>query len=594
MNEITKRKINPNKAITEALPSIIEAFVTFYGEEERANIEKKFRDLVIVGYCKPETLETIVNKDCNDKSTELIEEFLNNVKIGIYNKEQLKEIIFSDIELNHPNLHNINKYIAYKNGDTYYKEAAVEFLSKFYSHVNIDNIDDLITNNELVEMDNLVKQYNERLEKYKEYKESFKSCNEYISKCRELKERLEKKYVREYLEEIKNYFTESELLILQNILNKNGDFWDLRNSKVSKINNVLNFSLNYDSCIEAFSRENEEILNDEKVNTWRKDSIKSDRVKYFINLGIDLGSDYNSYISNPLVQKLIPSVELVESITKKRENAYDKMMNEFYSSIEDYTRNRQRIDRENLLDKDDSYNAETYENNQTFVAPNFKNNGKECSLYPMLCISMGMPDEFLDHYLIHELNHVYEINLIGFNNGDYSCICGWDLLHGKISNQLSSNVPLKVDREKRDYELFNEIINELIAQEISEIMYSSNICIFNTKENTKFKGSTDYEHTFFLVRDFYQKYKQDIIASRKNGDLTVLFDKIGQENFEELNKLFHVFNDNFAGFKFYGLCDDLQNKRETERTKIYHELVLKRDEILAKIQEYSESKNINM
>ena len=53
-----------------------------------------------------------------------------------------------------------------------------------------------------------------------------------------------------------------------------------------------------------------------------------------------------------------------------------------------------------------------------------------------------------------------------------------------------------VGKVKEKY--FNEAINELIAQDISKIMASNNIFVFNDRDNTEYKGSTSYEETNFL------------------------------------------------------------------------------------------------
>ena len=72
--------------------------------------------------------------------------------------------------------------------------------------------------------------------------------------------------------------------------------------------------------------------------------------------------------------------------------------------------------------------------------------------------------------------------------------------------------------------------------------------------------------------------------------MTKLFETVGKENFDDLNKLFHIFNENFAGFKFYNVLSDLQEKRETEGTKMLNEIIKKRDQILARMEEHSKKR----
>ena len=176
----------------------------------------------------------------------------------------------------------------------------------------------------------------------------------------------------------------------------------------------------------------------------------------------------------------------------------------------------------------------------------------------------------------------------------YYGICGWDIVDGEYSNKSPDIVSLEDRKTKREYELFNEIINELISQEITEILFSLNGYIFNTKEDAKIKGGTSYENSLFLVKEFYNTYKKEIIESRRTGDMTELFNVVGKENFESLNKLFHEFYESFPGMSFYSLVQSINKKEETEQTKKFYELVDKRNEILKSMEEYSQNKGYTL
>ena len=62
VSETLYKMLEPTKTIKQSLPKIIEAFVTFYGEENREYIEEKFKNLIIVGYGLPDRLNTIISK----------------------------------------------------------------------------------------------------------------------------------------------------------------------------------------------------------------------------------------------------------------------------------------------------------------------------------------------------------------------------------------------------------------------------------------------------------------------------------------------------------------------------------------------------
>ena len=99
------------------------------------------------------------------------------------------------------------------------------------------------------------------------------------------------------------------------------------------------------------------------------------------------------------------------------------------------------------------------------------------------------------HNLIHELNHVYEFNLLEVNDNGYLAVTGWDRLNCNINGEESDEI--------REYELFNEIINEMISQEITEILFNRKQYIFNDQSNAKYSGGTSYERTKFIIKEFF-------------------------------------------------------------------------------------------
>lgn len=587
MNEKNYKKLNPTQTIQKSFPAIIEAFVTFYGESERQNIETKFKNMLVIGYSSPEEIKRILNDDNKKKSTELIEKFIIDIGIDQTEKEKMRKIFFGNYNLDDWAYTPINNYIGYINGAEYQKTNAIKFLQQLYPEVTNDNLDNLIASGTLNDLDKYIKAFTEILMEYKKYKESIEQYRNYLAKCDELKHNLEMKYLKKFISTVQDLFTETELSEFEQIFNnKHFSYYSLYSAN-KKTKNLLGFSFNSPSLIEAFSTENE-ILLDNGVS-WQKSSIIRDKISYFKNFGLNLGDDYELYKNNPQTKQLIPSQELIERVINTRTTLYTEMKNEYYQSLPEFKDNRKRIDNEQLLDKEDSYDANAYENNKTFVAPNIKSTENGYIIFPLMCISMGGVNEYLDHNIIHELNHVFELHLSNVEWDFYSVTCGWDLLKGQISNQRSEVVSIENNQQKREYELMNEIINELISQEITNILFQSEHYIFNTKEDAKIKGGTSYELTRFLIIDFYEIYKKEIIESRKSGDITKLYETVGKENLEELNNLFHIFYKHFPGIglKFYDAISAKNEGRETEETKILDELIAKRDEILNRMEAYN-------
>lgn len=47
-------------------------------------------------------------------------------------------------------------------------------------------------------------------------------------------------------------------------------------------------------------------------------------------------------------------------------------------------------------------------------------------------------------------------------------------------------------------------------------MHKNGDFIFDDPEKSRYTGTTSYEHSLFLVRDFYKEFKKEIIDSRKD------------------------------------------------------------------------------
>ena len=243
-----------------------------------------------------------------------------------------------------------------------------------------------------------------------------------------------------------------------------------------------------------------------------------------------------------------------------------------------------------FLDKDDSFNASIFASNQskTFVNTNIIQTEEGYRLYPLIVVNCSYNSGNIDHDIIHELNHLFESSLKSVEGNYYSVISGWDKVNGSInqSERIAINT-LETDDTKRKYELFSEIINEVIAQEICEIKHQKHQYIFDTEENEEYKHTTSYEHTFFLVKEFFEEFKEEILASRRNGNVQIILDTVGKENFDELNELFHVFYEHFSGFRIYDVISSLKNGEDTPETRIYLGLNEKKKEILQKMRLYS-------
>jgi hypothetical protein len=206
-----------------------------------------------------------------------------------------------------------------------------------------------------------------------------------------------------------------------------------------------------------------------------------------------------------------------------------------------------------------------------------------------MCINVDAADEArLDANIIHELNHVFELNLVNVDGMSCEFICGWDIIESNFGKTPEEVKSLEPRIEKRKYELFNEIINELIAQGICELMHNDGVTVFDEPDNSRYERTTSYEDYLFLVKDFFAEFKEPILESRRNGNIEIIFNEVGKENFDELNSLIIEFYNNFKEMRIYKLLSALNNNEDNEMTRIYYDLLDRRDKVLENMRNYKQ------
>lgn len=201
--------------------------------------------------------------------------------------------------------------------------------------------------------------------------------------------------------------------------------------------------------------------------------------------------------------------------------------------------------------------------------PNVIRKNGEYKLFCPIVICFDKEEEKIDHNIIHELNHLTEQYLLEADETGYRVISGWDTITVLVDEEQD-----KIKPSSRKYEYINEAINELITQEICSEMLKDGFKLFD--EDPIYNGS-GYEQLLFLVKEFYEKYKDIIIESRKEGNIKLIMDYVGEDNFNELAKLV----DDCKGFiKRYPTQTEKDN---AEREK---------NIILAKMEEYSRNSKV--
>lgn len=648
MNEILN-KLNADRTLQENISKYIDVFVDFYGEDKRDEIERKFNNATFVGYLSPERQQVELTKLIKEKSKELeskvleynetsldskdlfdtydyslkisqpinnYQNFIELYKLGkegrkekyiedTYNdikkylneltkEEYLKIIETKELPEKYQNIpywlkNNIQYTTNLQNIEENYEKAfnkASSLIRRIIPRCTLDNFD--INNEEIEKLDKVIEKYKETLKEYENFeKENIEYFNE-MQVNKDLEISLREKYYKEFLKENIDLIKEDD---------RQGVIEYLNDSKKSYLMNYsvrrfLGSSIQSESILESFYEEQEDILNNEETSTFIKNNIIENRIKYFNNIGINLGNNYNLYLENEDVKSNWPTKERLEKFRATKNKLINNFMKEYYLNTVSHKRLRQVVDSKIFLNKDDGLDQTMYNSSlgKTCVATNLKEIDGKLEAAPLVMISFGGFDGALDHDIIHELNHLYELSLESVINNKAVYLCGWDICEDDIVGEVNDYIDITKEEPKRSYELFNEIINEVIAQEIEEKMHEKGIHILDSSRNSKVKGNTSYEASFFIIKDFYKEFRDEIIKSRCNGNIKEILDVVGEKNFNDLNDLFDIYFENLSGLKKMQLLDDIKNNRTTNLTIKYYEIVDKSKEIMERMREESKKK----
>ena len=119
-------------------------------------------------------------------------------------------------------------------------------------------------------------------------------------------------------------------------------------------------------------------------------------------------------------------------------------------------------------------------------------------------------------------------------------------------------------------------------------MHNDGVTVFDEPGNSRYKHTTSYEHYLVLVKDFFAEFKEPILESRRNGNIEVIFNEVGKENFDELNSLIIEFYEHFKEMKIYKLLSALKKNEDNEMTRIYYDLLDRRDKVLENMRNYKQ------
>lgn len=647
MIELINKNLNIHQLLKEKLDAFKEIFIEYYGEESREFIEYKFSHLATIGFVPVENIRMYLYDAEKELSNNILskqdfstfplsekelfdnhtlehytlmpigkcENFIHYIKVNKNDrKEDYKNSVYTELCQYLPNIskeefeeiwqngqfpnemnklplwiQNRFKYVCsedgYKNEETRVFNNAKPILEKLYPDINIDNFNQLLEanpqiTNQFIKLSDTIKACKEE---YEEQKKIYTKYYKEIEEKTNINIKLSDEYYKMFIIENFDIVPEDEREKVKQAIEKN-KLYSLSDKVTSYLGSGIISRIS--TPIYAFSTEAEEKLNSQDTTTATKNSILYSRVKFFKANGIELGNDYAAYLENEEVRKIWPSRDRVDKLAESFDNIENKYNNHLYTSLSTHKKLRTEIDQLGLLSKDDGFDAAMHTRPTTCVVTNLKDGPNGPELFPLVIVIPDSNGKYTDHKIIHELNHIMELTLTSIAENTYEAVCGWDIVDGTY-NDTQKDADTINDRKIRPYEMINEIINEVIAQEISELMHNKGIIIADDKEKTSYIGCTSYERTFFIIKDFYREFKETIIKSRRNGNIQVLFDEVGKDNFEELNNLFTIYKENFNEFSFGRTLMDRKEGKVTEKAKILEDILTRKDKILDKMRMHS-------
>ena len=645
MNQKFLKYLNANDFLRQNLPQLTAIFTKYYGEEARDEISQSFQNALFIAYMSPESIKRILNKLEQELTFELLKDILDNQSIPLNFEDLFKNYSLANYQIM-PIFQYIKLYEMYTMGkekrekeffqygyeqfqkafpeisraeyDRLVKENKIsEFLARcprwlketvnYYLEpsncqkkyisafnevkelcqkidptINSENIEDKLGTEPFIKLVPLIQKFKNKTEKFTDSLKPFETYYQYIEQSTSLFHDLSERCFKEFVSENINLISSENRQEVEEYIKDSRAYYTLN----KKTKDIFGSTLWSSTILDSFQEENEEAL---QMDSWKAESIKKERIAYFKQKGLDLGEDYETYISSKEAQKIWPLADVVSKFFASRKKYRNKLNQAYFNSLIPNQKVRAEIDALGLLDKEDNFDANLYQQGGTSVNPNIRQTSHGYEIFSLLLLgNLNQFQEHIDHDIIHELNHLYELHLLDVKEDKYTMLCGWDILTSNINQTQKEEVDTnKVFEEKRPYELFNEIINELITQEICSIMAKEQLFVFDEDKTFKYQHTTSYEKSLPFVKTFFEEFKEPILASRRKGNIQLIFDTVGRENFEALNEIVNTFYENFPDFKYYDLIRLLSENKDTKETRLYYNLLNQKEKVLEHMRKHN-------
>ena len=209
-------------------------------------------------------------------------------------------------------------------------------------------------------------------------------------------------------------------------------------------------------------------------------------------------------------------------------------MKEYYLNTVSHKRLRQVVDSKNLLNKDDGLDQTMYNSSlgKTCVATNLKEIDGKLEAAPLVMISFGGFDGALDHDIIHELNHLYELSLESVINNKAVYLCGWDICEDDIVGEVNDYI----DITKEEY--LKIIETNVLPEKYQNIPYwlKNNIQYTTNLQNIEENYEKSFNKASSLIRKIIPRCTLD------NFD-------INNEEIEKLDKVIEKYKETLKEYE---------------------------------------------
>ncbi len=598
-----------NFDIKDSIPHIIDAYAEVYGIEHKDLIKQRMRRNIYVIYNNVDGIENYMwfLKDCKQK--ELAIKFLN--KIGIDTSkfkqesyaEDLNENISKVIEVfigNYRNIEPMHSMFATSGINAWTaidEETKLENVEQKVKFLNIlrgknaelitkETYEDFCNTNEynkiLQKIEKYKKVYEQTIEEYEEYEKTLEPYKKYVQEEKSRNEDIQAKKRTILYRQIESILPNNVKNFLNNkyssIKEKSKAFLGKNFETLEGVN------IGEKSYLEFFSRQDEDKLNDISIDENYKRDIYYFRTKYFEQMGIKTdkqlsnfknSKEYYEYLTKQEdVKKLIIPPQIVDEITKLRTNAYEETQKEFIYNSKDFIENTKQLD-EN--DKKIMYEIQRGKIEGTGAGT------KEGKFSPIVILSIkeGYGGD-IARLVVHEIGHSIETEETLNNN--------WRTGFERISNDTPIN---PYNNKKRKYERFNETIRDMLVIEANEVLHKKGIYLFEPKEIVKDSKDRNTSNICkSLLTQFLGKYRKEVINVLLFGDMESLYNKVGEENFEELVDILNKV-DSLEKCQELKLTEKIENNEKEHSDVIEYQKQLERlEKVYDNMEKYTSKEEI--